>query len=372
MLCGTRSSLRIPATASGTAGAAARAADVASRRVFGTWDFKWPQGSVIRVAFQRLQQSHPSLRGITIDDAYQRALFTKVKTRASTWLSGGYPGGNANIFFQFFDESPDDWWPAPIGPGWSLSRPGGSPGHAYDVLVSLTPLDPVQEPPTDEQLPGAIHRLPRAQLGTYARRVPLGTPTVYLGRPQYMKDGPAATSVSQYFNSDQFGHCIVHEFGHVLGLPHEHQNPRAQTNWKAAPAIATIFSAATGLTPERFVDEAPDQFTPDGEPIPKETLLEFIRTQILEPWPTTMVPGQGPKFSDWRDPPAEDDDEDYDFDSIMTDPMWRQYVTYRGVMASLAANPLLGSLFSLQRPTDSDLAHLQTMYPGARAAASQR
>src|SRR5205085_1028182 len=107
-------------------------------------------------------------------------------------------------------------------------------------------------------------------------------------------------------------------------------------SWKSVAEISRIFSAATGVT-DAFLAQ-PTLYTSTGQAIRRETVAEFVRTQVVEPWPTTVVEADRVpfKFSDWRDPPAEDARHNYDFDSIMTDPMWRQYVTYDGVAADIA------------------------------------
>jgi hypothetical protein len=354
VFCGTRSSLRIPASKVKTATLDDQN-DIGRRRVFGTWDFKWPQGSSIQVAFQRLPQSHPALGQMTLSDNVQRELFQQVLSRASTWLES-VDGKKPNINLEFHN-SPEHWWPAPTPDGWAKSGAGG--GCKYDVLVSLIPLDDVKEPKTDEQADGTVHLFPRAQLGTYSRRVPQGVPTVYLGRPRYLTErAPKHQPAAEYFNSDQFKHCIVHEFGHVLGLAHEHQNPKADPRWMEPGVIARILSEETKMRPQEFAAAMPSG----------EDLEDFVRQQITEPWPITKIDEDGKlayKFSDWRDPPREQEGR-YDFDSIMTDPMWPCFVDYPGVKAAIAADPTKRTLFGLHAPTASDLVQLGRMYPGQR------
>ncbi len=159
-----------------------------------------------------------------------------------------------------------------------------------------------------------------------------GVPTVYLGQPEYFsRNNPG----KDYFASEQFIHCIVHEFGHVLGLAHEHQNPRIKhIPWKDVQDIVRIFHEATGLTAD-----------PD-----------FVESLITRPWPHTTE-GHVIKFSDWRDNKFKDNN----FDSIMTDPMCPCYLVGSNCVDPKQA---LNELFQRQQaPTQSDLQFLKAMYP---------
>lgn len=50
---------------------------------------------------------------------------------------------------------------------------------------------------------------------------------------------PACT----WCNANQNGSVIIHEFGHALGMVHEHQNPRGGISWNI-PAVLAYFSGA--------------------------------------------------------------------------------------------------------------------------------
>lgn len=47
---------------------------------------------------------------------------------------------------------------------------------------------------------------------------------------------------------DVFEHVVAHEFGHAIGIQHEHQNPNIAINWNKEAVIADM--AAQGWTPQ--------------------------------------------------------------------------------------------------------------------------
>ncbi|PRA29344.1 M12 family metallopeptidase [Pseudomonas poae] len=55
-------------------------------------------------------------------------------------------------------------------------------------------------------------------IGTNARYVPMDKPTMHLNRSD---------------NSKEFRQTALHEFGHALGLLHEHQHPEHDINWNS-------------------------------------------------------------------------------------------------------------------------------------------
>ena len=56
-----------------------------------------------------------------------------------------------------------------------------------------------------------------SSVGTAAKKVPLHAPTLHVDRNE---------------DSKEFRQTVLHEFGHALGLTHEHQHPENDINWK--------------------------------------------------------------------------------------------------------------------------------------------
>lgn len=65
-------------------------------------------------------------------------------------------------------------------------------------------------------------------LGTECRAIPPDRPTMNFGWLT-----PASTD-------DELRRVVLHEFGHALGLIHEHQNPRKPIRWNRAAVIADL------------------------------------------------------------------------------------------------------------------------------------
>jgi hypothetical protein len=201
--------------------------------ITGTLDFKWPKGSTIRVKL---------LRPSALDDATWAKLSEKVQRLARSWLLG------VPLEFEFGNDD------------------------GYDALVDMSPLDPPRQR-RDE-----LVDLPLADLGVYCQRRPLNEPTMFVGEPKGLKF--AAPQVHQidgaYYDSAAFDHIVLHEFGHLLGLPHLHQHPA----WKGkifaggASGLIDTIKAQMGIT----VDES------------------YVASHLQAPWP-----GQEQDFSEWPD-----------------------------------------------------------------------
>jgi hypothetical protein len=295
-------------------GAGARL-DSAERRGFsGTLDFKWPLGSCIRVMFQQ-----PSFA----DHGLARAAVAVVEQVARSWL----PGAKLQLAFErerFFPRPP--FPPDPF---------------RYDVLVSLDDL-PAFLPEKLGQPSDQIVAMPSSMLGTYALRMDYGDPTVYLGA--YPLDGSPLSPRQRaaFFESAQFRGGVLHEFGHVLGLAHEHQNPRRYPPgrpdlwppWAPAREIALAIERRWGVA----VDES------------------FVRAEISEPWPCLRDAAGAPLHSDWREPRG-----GWDFDSVMIVPGVREFF---GGPWRQDDDPMYW-LARHGAPTAADLQALREMYPGA-------
>jgi hypothetical protein len=347
---------------------------VQDQPIFGTWDFKWPlDKKLLRVAFQR------PAAGSWEQSNFEK-LVSKVVKYATTWQSMAAAAGA-----PAFDFVKDPYLPAPGKDGQanaSRSELAALEKYLpYDVLVSFTPL-PIavgvvrKVRATDTSKPAlwttqttqSNIRLPTAQLGRFAERVDYGTPTVYLGMPNKSEDaaplldfianeatqsakwqldaaakkalvakliGRKGETRDAYFAPDaesstqEFEATIVHEFGHVLGIPHLHQSPLARPRWRSLANLQTLITAGTGV----------------------EVDASFVRGQILLPHPSTRSKHGAVLFSDWTMPTLDDD----------ADP----------VISAAMAHPLLGvlladsSLAAIQRfvaPQPDDLAFLRAMY----------
>lgn len=302
-----------------------------SAEISGTWDFKWPQGSVIRVAFQELPErdatSMPSLAKI-ID---------KYCTAATRWLEGK-PA--PNVHFEFLKKR----LPAPeaVDGEQNLRSPRGGPHVAYDVLVSFasTPAKVVAEKRRDEtHITGQL-----SVLGSYARRINYGTPTSVLGpNRDFIPEGKA---LGDYFDDPFFEEIVVHEVGHVLGIPHQHQNPL----YGDRPRLKSDEQIKSELKTIRRVYWT--KFSPP------------IASEISNLWPalpnTEKSPryGKGPAvpFSDWR--PIQSKSEPLELVTVMAHPIWSRLTTERFPATRLAA-----ARQPRTRPFAFDLELLQAMYP---------
>jgi hypothetical protein len=285
--------------------------------ISGTWDFKWPRGSKIRIAFQRLPASMNPLRLAPVKDI--------VIKHAAKWADVLPPG---SVTFEFVDQDLD----APLGePADASARPepdrhrspfepNTQSAPEYDVLVSLAdlPLTLFDEFRGERDVERV--ELPFSELGTYARRADYGTPTIYLGRFGSAVHGRDADEFARYFDEPLAAHVIVHEFGHVLGLPHTHQHPRL------------VFASAVvhgGTIKERRdgIDAARKQFYRTEDEIRRtisgmlgvELSDEAIQEQLLNGWRGNEA------FSDWVELTREEieaHESDAALPSVMTFPYY--------------------------------------------------
>ena len=317
----------------------------ADGRIYGTWDFKWPQGTTIRVAFKDWVGglNNANLDGIefTSSDPAETKLVDGAPTRygrltriveclARRWLMK-----EANIRFAF--DHPDD--------DQILDA------DAYDVLVSLAPLPISQslevltpvtpKTPNGTKLIEKKYFLPGSELGRYAQRVDYNVPTTYLGKREHL-----AGSLAEYFSSPEFQHWVIHEFGHVLGLPHEQQNPNINQRIKLKDKDKLVGLLRTALG---YPEEAVQDIT-----------AAEVEEEIIQPWPT--LPGA--PYCDFRSYGQGDPIDDTT--SVMFHLFWERLLVGGADDAPARYH---------QRPTDRDLDNLGVMYPprlAARAVASAR
>jgi hypothetical protein len=297
-------------------------------RVFGTWDFKWPQGAVIRVAFpdwpggpedtkldgiEFAPEGDEETRLLDGRTGYARLTRT-VECLARRWLIQG-----PNIKLEFQHNTVPSSEPRP---------------DDYDVLVSLAAL-PVFQKRQELLADGTVRTvqkkyfLPGSELGRYAQRIDYGLPTTYLGKREHL-----AGSVADYFSSPEFRHWVIHEFGHVLGLPHEQQNPNliGRIQLKPAGDLVKILRTALGYA------DGPDQDITEAE----------VEEEIICPWPT--LPGA--PFCDFRT--YRQDDPTDDTASVMFHLYWQRLLAGKSDDAPAVYH---------ERPCTRDLEAVARMYP---------
>jgi len=253
------------------------------RAVHGTWDYKWPADSTIRVAFLGLstrEQSryfdpHPDSHWVR-ETMSAREIKLRVEEVARRWVEG------TNLRFEFNHH--DDYPAASESVGCGTR---GRPGD-YHVLVSLAPLPftdtnhVTHGSTSDDQ---SIH-FPSAELGRFACRAAYGHATVFLGKREgytreYAQQNQGILEHEEYFRSREFRHWVCHEFGHVVGLAHIHQDPRIPGN---------VFREESEVIQE-IKRESRRVVTP-----------EFVQRGILERWPCLLSADHTEvKYSDWWD-----------------------------------------------------------------------
>lgn len=299
-----------------------------ARAVHGTWDYKWPQGSKIRVAFLEVPQSELKLyrQGSEERDwCSETTSLSDIKHTVAEVATKWTTGTNLTLEFDLEREYPAN----------------GTPSRGqreYHVLVSVAPL--VLDESSRKQDEDVI--FPSAELGRFACRADYGRPTVYVGKREgytrsYVKDKISILGDVEYFKSKEFRHWVCHEFGHVLGLAHIHQDPRV---------------------PERVFKRDQELIAEIKRESRKEVTQAFVRRGILERWPCLVAADRRVLYSDWWDQVPENVDNskylDYFKTSVMT----------HSIIGRLLQGTGPGELLHLpDQPTAADRALVQRMYP---------
>lgn len=283
-------------------------------KIFGTWDFKWPQGKEIRVAFQDLpacveRWDYPALR----------ELIAQLEHLAQQWTNTG-----ANIGFSFRERDKPRVLPAPAAAsgsklfGRSQSEPNREAPVEYDVLVSFAPLPLWFRDSEGEDVPVTGQT---TVLGSYATRVDYGIPSMLLGPNTHHLGKHTARD---YFQSDPYRHIALHELGHALGLAHGHQNPlyRAAQLHRGID-IEARFKSPQAIKAELRILQATykTEFSGAGE----QKLKDEIAEELQGVWPhaETSDPGTIP-FSDWIDIDLEPN-ERLENRTVMAHPRWSNF-----------------------------------------------
>lgn len=311
-------------------------------QLLGTWDYKWPIGSKIRIAFQRPPAA------MNISDAELNDACDYIEETANRWhqaLDGEQYNELRKGLLPTFDflRNEDQLFAPPLGVENSISDQHRSPFLAkdhikYDVLISLQDLPVTRADPFrgfGEELEELI--FPTCDLGSYARRSDYGAPTAYMGRfgTQVHSHGLLA-----YLQSNVGQHTIVHIFGHVLGLSHVHQHPTLvegdrESFYRPVHEVIEFMKSNLGV----------------------ELPAEMVKENLLDIWPGDLA------FCDW----LEFSDEERQkhargiLESVMAPPYYAAMI--RGVVAPTGTKLLDDAR---TQPSLKDLDTLRLMYePGA-------
>ena len=88
-------------------------------------------------------------------------------------------------------------------------------------------------------------------LGIQCREIPTSQPTMNYGWID--ADSP----------DDEVQRVVLHEFGHALGLIHEHQNPQGGIDWNEPAVIADLSKPPNSWTIEQIRHNVLDHYPPD-------------------------------------------------------------------------------------------------------------
>jgi len=316
----------------------------------GTWDFKWPRGTKIRVAFQQTvaDWGFPDI-GL---------LMKHFECHVGLWKIQ-----DTNLSIEFVRELLPA--PAPVNGKtatlWharsSLSEDCGHHPSVidYDILVSFARLPAFVRPPGSSTMETVSAQ--SSVLGSYALRLGYGIPTMFVGPHESLCKTPQ--DASDYFlgRDKIFQFIVCHEMGHALGLAHEHQNPYYRTMHGIRPGMVQPARVEAVLRhvggPLRSLSMRGStgsdlNVQPFKQPLSEDDLAE-IDAELRNDWPDP----DGSPFSDWRT--YESRVESLEASTIMAHPGWDE----------ILSNAPLSKVFkpSQVAPTPADLGHLRKMYP---------
>lgn len=324
---------------------------------FGTWDFKWPQRTQIRFAFQRL----PPEVELNLE-----ALIRKFAEIANAWL----PEGNSNVGFDFSLGNPrllaaPSKVPVPAGVeangrrelySAESYRPGADPYVDYDVLVSFAPLPVLAVPPRRPDGTVDQRELVTGQvsvLGAYARRAEYGSPTTLVG-PNTDESG--CSSLADYFSGAAYRYIVLHELGHILGLAHAHQNPLYRLNQARLGRPIVIDPSRVIAVVNALAPQLQTRFFPGRA---AATIRDELASELRDVWPhDPPIDGRIP-YSDWLDVTV-GEGRDLEHSTVMAHPGWSAILDH-GRPTTLSAFPT--------GPGADDLNQLRLMYPPAARGA---
>ncbi len=332
--------------------------------VIGTWDFKWTPGSVLRVAFQLpMGVSDADVAGLI-------PVFKKIEELARTWMDL-HEGKRANVGLDFGDTLYRVLPPRSDGAErmnisnltkletrrWreqrrQMVRDGAiAPELAdvevefdYELLINLDPLALTAEAyAPNAPVEGKLY-LPMAELGSYAKRLDYGVPSMYVGPvaafakelPSPVLDRLVAYFTGEHTHRHQMARAVVHEFGHALGMPHENQNPLCDV----CPRALNLEDLESLKELYRSVLEIDTALIPNFDVTTRNEFLE---------WPDNL------EFSDWTQhehiagSPA---------DSVMT----TAHAAFVALGSQIPWSIAFEDFVRKTSPTRHDLGRLQDMY----------
>jgi hypothetical protein len=89
-------------------------------------------------------------------------------------------------------------------------------------------------------------------MGTFCRQIPADEPTMNYGWLTPDSDDAEVQRV------------VLHEFGHALGLIHEHQNPSGGINWNEPAVIADLSGPPNNWDEDQIRHNVLDHYDPDA------------------------------------------------------------------------------------------------------------